>query len=205
MKRVIVSRHPAAVEFIRSAAPEFTDAEVLSSATEADVLDRVVAGNLPLHLAALAAEVIAVEFDGEPPRGAEYTAADMAAAGARLRRYRVTAYSVRAGKPIPPEEDEVRAFAAAAFASAAETARPAAEVAAEYGYTVPPELSELPLKRIHSAQKRYVYASKSGAVFSLLRFGRQGGFSRMDTRRAAARLLPLERLSRLGIKPDYYR
>lgn len=87
MKRVIVSRHPAAIQFIREEAPEFAEAPVLASATEADVRGRVVAGNLPLHLAAEAAVVVAVEFEGAPPRGAEYSLDDMRAAGARLARY----------------------------------------------------------------------------------------------------------------------
>ncbi|MGB9848886.1 MAG: CRISPR-associated protein Csx16 [Moorellaceae bacterium] len=89
--RVIVTRHPAAAEFIRSAAPEFADAPVLQVATEEDVRGKVVAGNLPLHLAALAEEIWAVEFTGEPPRGQEYSLEDMERAGAVLRRYRVQA------------------------------------------------------------------------------------------------------------------
>jgi len=40
----------------------------------------------------LADEVVAVEFSGAPPRGAEYTAADMVAAGARLEAYVVMAF-----------------------------------------------------------------------------------------------------------------
>lgn len=91
MTRVIVSRHPAAIEFIRREAPEFASALVLAQANTEDVAGRIVAGNLPLHLAALAAEVVAVEFAGAPPRGQEYGLADMDAAGARLRRYRVIA------------------------------------------------------------------------------------------------------------------
>ena len=86
MKRLIVSRHPAAIEFIREELPEFADAPVLATATEDDVRGAVVAGNLPLHLAALASEMIAVEFTGNPPRGAEYSLDDMKAAGAVLRR-----------------------------------------------------------------------------------------------------------------------
>jgi hypothetical protein len=100
VERVIVSRHPAAVEFIRSAAPEFRTAPVLGQATPDDVRGKVVAGNLPLHLAALAAEVVAVEFDGIPPRGTEYTAADMAAAGAVLRRYRVQSVNTTDARQI---------------------------------------------------------------------------------------------------------
>jgi rubredoxin len=88
-RRVIVSRHAAAIAFIRNRAPEFADAEVIASAAPIDVMGAIVAGNIPLHLAALAEEVIAVEFDGPPPRGAEYGLPEMEAAGARLARYRV--------------------------------------------------------------------------------------------------------------------
>lgn len=126
---LIVSRHAAAVAFIRKHwgwedAPvlghlEFScghsenvpvhdlDAEVVehcracgagiatkvlpANATEQDVLGKIVAGNLPLNLAALTAEVWAVEFTGQPPRGAEYGLAEMEAAGACLRAYRVEA------------------------------------------------------------------------------------------------------------------
>lgn len=89
MPPLIVSRHPAAVEFIREQLPEFESAEVMATATQSDVFDRVVAGNLPLHLACCAEAVIAVEFTGVPPRGTEYTIEDMRVAGAQLRMYRV--------------------------------------------------------------------------------------------------------------------
>lgn len=91
MKRIIVSRHPAAIKFIRAEAPEFADALVVEQATVADVTGAIVAGNLPFYLAALAAQVVAVEFAGTPPRGAEYGVEEMRAAGARLRRYTVAA------------------------------------------------------------------------------------------------------------------
>jgi hypothetical protein len=91
MENVIVSRHPAAIEFIRAASVDFADARVIAQATADDVRGKVVAGNLPLHLAAVTAEVVAVEFAGPPPRGLEYTLADMQAAGAKLARYRVSA------------------------------------------------------------------------------------------------------------------
>jgi hypothetical protein len=89
--RVIVTQHPAAVEFIRREMPEFVGAPVLKSAAPNDVRGCIVAGNLPLNLAALAAEVIAIGFSGPPPRGREYTLSDMDAAGAYLARYRVEA------------------------------------------------------------------------------------------------------------------
>lgn len=122
MDRIIVSRHPAAVEFIarelgghlsdhghglqyvvvprwkrgggvvcNDPASPYDRIPVLASATADDVRGKVVYGNLPLHLAALAAEVVAIEFSGIPPRGAEYTLVDMDAAGARLAAYTVTA------------------------------------------------------------------------------------------------------------------
>ncbi len=109
---LIVSRHTAAVTFIaesiggvanvaRDAILVATDPPiripVLASAVADDVRGKRVAGNLPLHLAALCSEVIAVEFDGAPPRGQEYTADDMRAAGARLAGYVV---SVSDGPPV---------------------------------------------------------------------------------------------------------
>lgn len=86
---VIVSRHPAAIEFIKKYAPVFADAPVLSHATEDDVRDKIVIGNLPLHLASLAKRVIVIEFTGTAPRGQEYTLEDMINAGAVLREYQV--------------------------------------------------------------------------------------------------------------------
>lgn len=90
---IIVSRHPATVAYLREElGPEWADAPVIDgNATASDVEGAVVAGNLPLHLAALAASVIAIEFSGDPPRGTEYGRTEMAAAGVRLREYRVTA------------------------------------------------------------------------------------------------------------------
>jgi len=88
-KHVIVSRHPAAVSFIRAECPEFADAEVLASATAEQVRDAIIAGNLPLHLAVEAREVWAVEFAGSAPRGAEYGLDEMRAAGARIAKYAV--------------------------------------------------------------------------------------------------------------------
>lgn len=98
--RIIVSRHPAAVEFIRSRMQEFASAPVLEVASPEVVRGKVVAGNLPLHLACLASQVIAVEFDGAPPRGQEYGVAEMEAAGARLARYTVQA--------VPEPQKEIK-------------------------------------------------------------------------------------------------
>jgi hypothetical protein len=103
MNIVIVSRHAAACQFVASelnavyaggeinavVLPDGNRIPVLSSATPADVQGKVVYGNLPLHLAALAAEVRVIEFEGNPPRGQEYDLAAMKAAGAVIRAYRV--------------------------------------------------------------------------------------------------------------------
>jgi hypothetical protein len=91
MAVIIVSRHPATVAFIREAAKLPADTPAYAEVTAGHVRKNVVYGNLPLHLAAMASQVVAVEFDGIPPRGQEYTAADMTAAGAKLRRYTVAA------------------------------------------------------------------------------------------------------------------
>lgn len=120
MDMVIVSRHPGAVEFLAEqigleqhgghgfayydragkavvvgdstqGLPLSCRIPVLESAGPDDVRGKAVYGNLPLHLAALAAEVVAVEFAGPPPRGQEYGVEEMRAAGARLARYVVRA------------------------------------------------------------------------------------------------------------------
>ena len=104
--RVIVSRHPAAVEFIRRELPEFADAPVVATATPEDVAGKDVAGNLPLELAALANVVFAISFTGTPPRGQEYSIEEMDAAGATIRAFRVQAirYAARCTCPCVPTE-----------------------------------------------------------------------------------------------------
>jgi hypothetical protein len=105
--RVIVSRHPAAVEFIRRELPEFADAPVLATATAEDVAGKDVAGNLPLELAALANVVFAVCFpNGNAPRGSEYGIEEMDAAGATIRAFRVQAirYAARCACLSVPTE-----------------------------------------------------------------------------------------------------
>lgn len=89
MSTIIVSRHAGGIAFIRAERPEFAEAPVLDGAITADdVRGMHVVGNLPLHLAALAASYTRVEFDGPPP-GREYdlTAEQMRDAGARLVTY----------------------------------------------------------------------------------------------------------------------
>ena len=69
---------------------------MIATATAADITSADVAGNVPLHLAAVARIVYAVEFTGDAPRGIEYGLAEMDTAGARIARYSVTAI------PTPP-------------------------------------------------------------------------------------------------------
>jgi hypothetical protein len=85
---VIVSRHEAAIEFAREALGLPDDVRVIrGNATKADVAGKTVIGNVPLALAASASQVLAIEFSGAPPRGAEYSVDDMRAAGARIVGY----------------------------------------------------------------------------------------------------------------------
>ena len=92
MQHLIVSRHPAAIEFIRNELPEFSDAPVLASASADDVRGADVAGNLPLDLAAEARVVRAIVYPaGRAPRGSEYTLEDMYEAGAAIKAFYVFA------------------------------------------------------------------------------------------------------------------
>jgi hypothetical protein len=93
---LIVSRHPATVAWLLARYP---GTPVRAEASADDVRRRVVAGNLPLHLAAEAHSVLAVEFAGEAPRGREYTAEDMTAAGAVVRQYCVIRDTLDHGPP----------------------------------------------------------------------------------------------------------
>jgi Putative CRISPR-associated protein (Cas_VVA1548) len=95
-QRVIISRHEAAIQFIKSSLPDYLQDEQIPiisdrDATEEDVRGKVVYGNLPMHLASKAFAVVVVEFTGSPPRGREYTLQDMHNAGAVLKSYKVTA------------------------------------------------------------------------------------------------------------------
>lgn len=85
---VIVSRHPAAVEFLKGFSL-FEEAPVIAEAKREDIEDRIVGGNLPFHLARFAEVIWAIEFPSDPPRGREYSAEDMRKAGARIRAYTV--------------------------------------------------------------------------------------------------------------------
>ena len=86
---VIVTRHSGAVEWLRRRG---ITGEVISHVSDpAQVADRTVYGVLPLHLAALADEVVSVDLPNLRPdqRGKDLTPEEMDEAGANLRRYRV--------------------------------------------------------------------------------------------------------------------
>jgi|SRR3989344_4689199 len=110
MDIIIVSRHPAAIQFcaahiadrenwnqysIFSDKVEFYEGEevytvpIKSSVTPADVTGVEVYGNLPMNLAAVAGGLSVIEFGSNPPRGQEYTLADMEVAGAFIASYKV--------------------------------------------------------------------------------------------------------------------
>ena len=89
---IIVSRHPATVDFIRHDCPGATSFPIVAEATKEDVEGQHVFGNIPLHLCVLADKVTAIEYDSEPPRDTEYTFEEMKKS-AWLRTYYV--YNVR--------------------------------------------------------------------------------------------------------------
>lgn len=89
--KVIISRHPAAIQFIRETAKLNYDVPVImGNATYSDCMGKHVYGNIPFSLAAVAEKVTALEFWHSPPRGNEYSLEDMKSAGAYLTSYSVT-------------------------------------------------------------------------------------------------------------------
>lgn len=88
-KRVIVSRHTGAVEWLRQ---QGIEGKVISHATVDDVCDKDVVGNLPLALAAEAASVTVIGFDVLPAeaRGRDLSLDEMREYGAHLEKFQVT-------------------------------------------------------------------------------------------------------------------
>lgn len=85
---VIVTRHTGLVAWLEARG---ITGEVIAHATESSVAGKTVVGALPLHLAAKASAVIAIDLPGLKPeqRGQDLTPAEMDAAGATMRKYRV--------------------------------------------------------------------------------------------------------------------
>lgn len=83
---LIVTRHPGAVEWLQSKGYEGDMTYHLDPAM-LEGRERVI-GVLPIHLAVLAHQMgvqpLLIQFEGSPPRGVEYGAAEMEAAGAYL-------------------------------------------------------------------------------------------------------------------------
>jgi putative CRISPR-associated protein (TIGR02620 family) len=85
---LIVTRHRGLVEWLGRRGITGT---VLPQVTPEDIRGKIVYGVLPLHLAALAAEVVTVDLPGIPAdkRGADLSPEEMDACGARISRYTV--------------------------------------------------------------------------------------------------------------------
>ena len=85
---VIVTRHAGLVEWL---AQRGITGAVLTQVKRSDIEGKIVVGALPLHLAALAAEVVAIDMPNltAEQRGRDLTPAEMDEAGASLARYRV--------------------------------------------------------------------------------------------------------------------
>jgi len=86
MHRIIVTRHAGAVEWLRQRG---IVGDVISHVTDpAQVRGQVVYGTLPLHLAAEARAIYAIEMDLHPEdRGRDLTPTEMDARGAHLVWY----------------------------------------------------------------------------------------------------------------------
>ena len=84
---VIVSRHEGAVKWLAQCG--ITGPVISGNATPDDVRGKVVVGNVPLHLAALAARVASIDMPAlrADQRGADLTPAEMDAAGASINWY----------------------------------------------------------------------------------------------------------------------
>ena len=85
---VIVSRHAGAVAWL---AAQGITGDVIAQATPEDVRGKIVVGNLPLHLAALAVKIGSIDMPNlaAADRGRDLTPEEMDAAGARISWYKV--------------------------------------------------------------------------------------------------------------------
>lgn len=94
---LIVTRHAGLIAWLER---HGIVGEVVAHATSDNVRGRVVYGVLPLHLAALTAEVVAIDMPGLPPdrRGQDLTPEEMDTYGARLTRYQVRILEEEGGK-----------------------------------------------------------------------------------------------------------
>jgi len=90
MDFIVVSRHPALVQYLRERGVLTGREPVVSHASPEDVRGKVVVGVLPLRLAAEAAEVWEVPLELPPElRGRELTLEQVRRCAGPLTRYRV--------------------------------------------------------------------------------------------------------------------
>jgi putative CRISPR-associated protein (TIGR02620 family) len=90
MRKLIVTRHKGAVDWIHKHYPNTLDWEVKAEVSEVDVNGAIVIGVLPPPLASLTVKYFAIEFkSGKSPRGQEWTLEDMENAGATLQQYEI--------------------------------------------------------------------------------------------------------------------
>lgn len=102
MKTIIVTRHEGAVEWLRTR--HGVEGLVIAHAAPDTVAGKIVYGILPLHLAALAAQVWSIDMPNLPAefRGQELTPEQMDTAGACLTGYRVD--RIVSPEPVPCAE-----------------------------------------------------------------------------------------------------
>ena len=91
MIQVIVTRHQALVEYLRCKNAVAVDVEVIAHITSPEqVAGKVVAGVLPLHLAAAAEAIVNVQLNLPPDlRGVELTLEQVEQYAAGIQAYRV--------------------------------------------------------------------------------------------------------------------
>ena len=88
---VVVTRHPALVEFLCELGMIELDTQILSHASEEDLQGKDVIGVLPLHLAAVAHTVTEIPLDLKPEdRGEELSLARLHEVAGKPRTFTVT-------------------------------------------------------------------------------------------------------------------
>ena len=99
-KNLIITRHPAAVEFLESFG---ITGDVHLHATDDLVRGRRVYGVLPMNLACLTDEYYAIEMDmAADMRGKELTLGDMERMNARVVRYKVSSHGSMKRHQVEP-------------------------------------------------------------------------------------------------------
>jgi len=84
--RIIVTEHPAVIDYIRELLPQFKGARVLPSVSAQDAKGASIAGDIPVSVAAEAKEVFALCFNASPPKGRRLTVTQLRLYGAHIKR-----------------------------------------------------------------------------------------------------------------------